>query len=96
MKTYTALSVALLLYGCTSVSPIQREARERYTVVSKTSNPLVSWRHLMNASIGPATEFCAQQDKAMHEVDIGTFGVRGFSQREADLRFECVPRWQQE
>jgi hypothetical protein len=96
MKTYTALSAVVLLCACTSISPIQRVAHERYTVVSSTSNPLFSWRHLTNASIGRATEFCARQNKAMHEVDTSTFGVRGFSEREADLRFECVPRWQRQ
>ncbi|TKC80381.1 hypothetical protein FAZ69_29135 [Trinickia terrae] len=96
MRIYTALSITLLLCSCTSVSPIQRDARERYSVTARTSNPIVSWRHLMNVSIGHAAEFCEQEDKAMHQVDIGTFGVRGFSPREADLRFECVPRWQQQ
>ncbi len=89
-----AFSAVLLLCSCTSVTPIQGESRDRYSVTASTSNPIISWRHLMNASLGHATEFCARQDKAMHTVEIGTFGVRGFSRREADLRFECVPHWQ--
>jgi hypothetical protein len=93
MKTYTALLIVLLLCGCASVFPVQREARERYTVDATTRNPLVSWRYLMNVGVEKATEFCAQQNQAMHVIDTGTFGVRGFSRREASLRFECVPRW---
>lgn len=75
---------------------VQGGAGERYAVSAATSNPIVSWRHLMNASLDNATEFCAQQDKAMHTIEIMTFGVRGVSRRQANLRFECVPRWRRE
>jgi hypothetical protein len=90
------LVAALLLCGCTSLSAINADANRQYAVSATTRNPFVSWGHLMNVGLKQATTFCAQQDKGMHTVTVGTFGVRGWSQREADLRFECVPRWQED
>ena len=93
MRKPIALFFVLLLCGCTSVSAIRSDTHKRYTVTAKASNPLVSWRHIMQANLNRAKQFCEQQGKQLHPINTATFGVRGWTEREAELSFECVPRW---
>jgi hypothetical protein len=93
MRKPIALFLVLLLCGCTSVSEIRSDAYKRYAVTAKVNNPLVSWRHIMQANLHRATQFCEQQGKQLHPINTATFGVGGWSEREAELSFECVPRW---
>ena len=93
MRRMIVLSCAVLVCGCTSVSPIDELGHGRYSVSGKTRNPFVTWGHVLRTTSESAERFCSESDKQMHQIQMDVTGVRGWSTRAALLRFECDPRW---
>ncbi len=48
------------------------------------------WGEIKASSLKRADEYCKQQGKQMHQVEMQTHGVRGWTPQEAELMFACV------
>ncbi|MDR7006062.1 hypothetical protein J2W46_002966 [Paraburkholderia strydomiana] len=51
---------------------------------------MTPWGEIKAASLKRADEYCSHQGKQMHQVDMQTHGVRGWTPQEAELVFSCI------
>jgi hypothetical protein len=51
---------------------------------------MTSWGEIKATSLKRADDYCRQQGRQMHQVDMQTHGVRGWTPQEAELTFACV------
>jgi hypothetical protein len=51
---------------------------------------MTPWGEVKASSLKRADEYCAQRGKQMHQVDMQTHGVRGWTPQEAELTFTCL------
>jgi hypothetical protein len=93
MRSAVTVAMVAALTGCTTVSSVKPQSRERYLVVSGTANPFASWGGIMDAASDSASVYCDERGKQAHQVTIEADGIRGFSRRHAYLLFECDPKW---
>lgn len=90
MKMQIALLTSTLLIGCTSISDVTPAGDGHYTVTTQVRGGMTPWGEIKASSLKRADEYCQQQGKQMHQVDMQTHGVRGWTPQEAELTFACV------
>jgi len=82
----------LIFWACTTTSVSIEQAPDLYLSKGTTVNPFAMWGQLAKVTTGQAEQFCEKQDRQMHQIRIDMLGVR-YRAREADVYFECAPRW---
>jgi hypothetical protein len=89
MKTKIALLLSAVMIGCTSISDITPAGDGNYTVTTQVRGGMTPWGEVKASSLKQADNYCRQQGKHMHQVDMETHGVRGWTPQEAELTFSC-------
>ncbi|CAG9269805.1 conserved exported hypothetical protein [Paraburkholderia caribensis] len=90
MKRLVGLTVLALLTGCTSVSEVTPAGDGRYTVTTQVRGGMTPWGEVKASSLKRADDYCRKQGMQMHQVDMQTHGVRGWTPQEAELTFACL------
>ena len=90
MKRFAALTALGLLTACTSISEVTPAGDGHYTVTTQVRGGMTPWGEVKASSLKRADEYCRGQGKQMHQVDMQTHGVRGWTPQEAELMFACV------
>jgi hypothetical protein len=90
MKTKTALAALTMLAACTTISDVTPAGDGRYTVTTQVRGGMTAWGEVKASSLQRADAYCRQQGKLMHQVDMQTHGVRGWTPQEAELTFSCT------
>ncbi|MFP3601738.1 hypothetical protein [Paraburkholderia sp. SIMBA_053] len=90
MKTKTALAALTMLTACTTISDVTPAGDGRYTVTTQVRGGMTAWGEVKASSLQRADAYCRQQGKLMHQVDMQTHGVRGWTPQEAELTFSCT------
>jgi hypothetical protein len=90
MKTKTTFALAIVVLGaCTTISDVTPAGDGNYTVTTQVRGGMTSWGEVKASSLKRADEYCRQQEKQMHQVNMQTHGVRGWTPQEAELTFAC-------
>lgn len=90
MKTKIALAALIALAACTTITDVTPAGDGNYTVTTQVRGGMTPWGEIKATSLTRADEYCRGQGKQMHQVDMQTHGVRGWSPQEAELIFACV------
>jgi hypothetical protein len=90
MKMKTALAALTMLAACTTVSDVTPAGDGRYTVTTQVRGGMTAWGEVKASSLKRADDYCRQQGKQMHQVELQTHGVRGWTPQEAELTFSCA------
>lgn len=90
MKRLVALTALIALAACTSISEVAPAGDGSYTVTTQVRGGMTPWGEVKASSLKRADAFCAQRGKQMHQVNMQTHGVRGWTPQEAELTFACV------
>lgn len=90
MKLPVALTAFAVLAACTSISEVSPAGDGHYTVTTQVRGGMTPWGEIKASSLKRADEYCRQEGKQMHQVDMQTHGVRGWTPQEAELTFACV------
>ena len=90
LPVLTALSALTFLAPCTSISEVTPAGDGHYTVTTQVRGGMTSWGEIKATSLKRADDYCRQQGRQMHQVDMQTHGVRGWTPQEAELTFACV------
>ncbi|BCZ81191.1 hypothetical protein PTKU64_48660 [Paraburkholderia terrae] len=61
-----------------------------FTVTTQVRGGMTPWGEVKASSLKRADEYCKERGKQMHQVDMQTHGVRGWTPQEAELTFACV------
>jgi hypothetical protein len=51
---------------------------------------MTPWGEVKATSLKRADEYCNSRGEQMHQVDMQTHGVRGWTPQEAELTFSCL------
>lgn len=89
MKTILTLAALATLAACTTISEVTPAGDGNYTVTTQVRGGMTPWGQVKGSSLKRADEFCSQNGKQMHKVDMQTHGVRGWTPQEAELTFAC-------
>jgi hypothetical protein len=90
MKMKTALAALTMLAACTTISDVTPAGNGRYIVTTQVRGGMTPWGEVKASSLKRADEYCRQQGLQMHQVDMQTHGVRGWTPQEAELTFSCT------
>ncbi|MFM0060998.1 hypothetical protein PQR64_35830 [Paraburkholderia phytofirmans] len=90
MKTKLAIAGLTILAACTTVSEVTPAGDGHYTVTTQVRGGMTPWGEVKASSLKRADEYCTQHGKQMHQVDMQTHGVRGWTPQEAELTFACT------
>lgn len=92
MKKILICVAAAMLAACQSVSNVTPAGNGTYMVGSQVRGGFSSWAEVRALTLDKASEYCAQQDKDMEQIDSKTHGARGWTPQEAELTFRCIPK----
>ncbi|WP_208545834.1 hypothetical protein [Paraburkholderia steynii] len=87
MKRLAGLSVVALLTGCTSVSEVTPAGDGHYTLTTQVRGGMTPWGEVKASSLKRADDYCRKWGMQMHQIDMQTHGVRGWTPQEAELTF---------
>jgi len=59
-------------------------------ITMQVRDGMTPWGEVKASSLKRASEYCSEQGKQMHQVDMQTHGVRGWTREEAELTFSCT------
>lgn len=90
MKRIVAILIPAALAACTTVSDVTPAGDNHFTVTTQVRGGMTPWGEVKASSLKRADEYCRQQGKQMHQVDMQTHGVRGWTPQEAELIFGCT------
>jgi hypothetical protein len=90
MKTKTAVSALTMLAACTTITDVTPAGDGNYTVTTQVRGGMTPWGEVKASSLKRADEYCTDQGKQMHQVNMQTHGVRGWTPQEAELTFACI------
>jgi hypothetical protein len=90
MKTKITLATLTTLAACTTISDVTPASDGRYIVTTQVRGGMTAWGEVKASSLKRADEYCRQQGKQMHQIDMQTHGVRGWTPQEAELTFSCT------
>ncbi len=90
MKTKIAFAGLIILAACTTVSDVTPAGDGHYTVTTQVRGGMMPWGEVKATSLKHADEYCNNRGKQMHQVDMQTHGVRGWTPQEAELTFSCL------
>ncbi|CAG9270006.1 conserved hypothetical protein [Paraburkholderia caribensis] len=86
--------VPLLMQACASSSPVVETGDAgRYTLHASAAGGSVAWARSHKAVMQSASNFCAQRGEVPSVVSESSSGVRSLETHEAQLTFECHPRF---
>ncbi|WP_239482972.1 hypothetical protein [Paraburkholderia sp. C35] len=84
----------VLMQACASSSPVVETGDAgRYTLHASAAGGNVAWARSHKAVIQSANDFCAQRGEVPSIVSESSRGVRSLEVHEAQLTFECHPRF---
>ncbi|MGF6570906.1 hypothetical protein SAMN05443245_1144 [Paraburkholderia fungorum] len=89
MKTKMALASLTILTACTTITDVTPAGDGRYTVTTQVRGGMTPWGEIKATSLKRADEYCTGQGKQMHQINMQTHGVRGWTPQEAELTFAC-------
>jgi len=90
MRALYLAAIVGIVAGCTTISDVTPAGDGNYTVTTQVRGGMTPWGEIKASSLKRADEYCRQQGKQMHPVDMKTHGVRGWTPQEADLTFSCL------
>jgi uncharacterized protein YceK len=90
MRALYIAAIVAVVAGCTTISDVTPAGDGNYTVTTQVRGGMTPWGEIKASSLKRADEYCRQQGKQMHQVNMQTHGVRGWTPQEADLTFSCV------
>jgi hypothetical protein len=90
MRKLIAVASLTMLAACTSISEVAPAGDGHYTVTTQVRGGITPWGEVKASSLKRADEYCTSQGKQMHQVDMQTHGVRGWTPQEAELIFSCI------
>ncbi|RDU96959.1 hypothetical protein [Trinickia dinghuensis] len=90
MRALYVAGAVIVVAGCTTISDVTSAGDGNYTVTTQVRGGMTPWGEVKASSLKRADEYCRQQGKQMHPVDMQTHGVRGWTPQEADRTFSCV------
>lgn len=90
MRTKVALATLTALAACTSISEVSPAGDGHYTVTTQVRGGMTPWGEIKASSLKRADQYCRDHGKQMHQVDMQTHGVRGWTPQEAELTFSCI------
>ncbi|MEM5291338.1 hypothetical protein ACFQ3P_24545 [Paraburkholderia sabiae] len=86
--------VPLLTQACASTSSVvQTGDAGRFTLHASAAGGSAAWARSHKAVMQSANDFCAQRGEVPSVVSESSKGVRALEAHEADLTFECHPRF---
>jgi hypothetical protein len=86
--------VPLIMQACASSSPVAETGDAgRYTLHATAAGGSVAWARSHKAVMQSASDFCAQRGQVPSVVSESSRGVRALETHEADITFECHPRF---
>ena len=86
--------VPLLMQACASTSSVvQTGDAGRFTLHASAAGGSAAWARSHKAVMQSANDFCAQRGEVPSVVSESSKGVRALEAHEADLTFECHPRF---
>ena len=86
--------VPLMMQACASSSSVVETGDAgRFTLHASAAGGSVAWARSHKAVMQSASAFCAQRGEVPSVVSEASKGVRAFESHEADLTFECHPRF---
>jgi hypothetical protein len=86
--------VPLLMQACASSSSVVETGDAgRFALHASAAGGSVAWARSHKAVMQSASDFCAQRGEVPSVVSESSRGVRAFESHEADLTFECHPRF---
>jgi hypothetical protein len=81
------MKTKIVLAGLTILTPA---GDGHYTVTTQVRGGMTPWGEVKAASLKRADEYCNSRGEQMHQVDMQTHGVRGWTPQEAELTFSCL------
>lgn len=90
MRALLIAATVAVIAGCTTISDVTPAGDGNYTVTTQVNGGMTPWGEVKASSLKRADEYCRQQGKQMHQVNMQTHGVRGWTPQEAELVFSCV------
>lgn len=90
MKRIITLLALTTIAACTTISGVTPAGDGHYTVTTQVRGGMTPWGEIKASSLRRADDYCSQQGKQMHQVDMQTHGVRGWTPQEAELTFSCT------
>jgi len=92
MRALYLTAIVAVVAGCTTISDVTPAGDGNFTVTTQVRGGMTPWGEIKASSLKRADEYCLQQGKQMHPMDMKTHGVRGWTPQEADLTFSCIAR----
>jgi hypothetical protein len=89
MKAKLALAAAITLAACTTITDVTPAGDGNYTVTTQVRGGMTPWGEIKATSLKRADDYCRGQGKQMHQVNMQTHGVPGWTPQEAELVFAC-------
>ncbi|WP_241018920.1 hypothetical protein [Paraburkholderia sp. Tr-20389] len=84
----------LMMQACASSSPVVPTGDAgRFTLHASAAGGNVAWARSHKAVMQSASDFCAQRGEVPSVVSESSKGVRALETHEAELTFECHPRF---
>jgi hypothetical protein len=90
MKTKAALAALTMLAACTTISDVMPAGDGLYIVTTQVRGGMTPWGEVKASTLKRADEYCREHGKQMHQIDMQTHGVRGWTPQEAELTFSCT------
>lgn len=87
---YVVAAVAMIT-ACTTISDVTLAGDGNYTVTTQVRGGMTPWGEVKASSLKRADDYCRQQGKQTHQVNMQTHGIRGWTPQESELTFTCVP-----
>lgn len=86
--------VPVLMQACASSSAVVESGDAgRYTLHASAAGGSVAWARSHKAVMQSASDFCAQRGEVPSVVSESSTGVRALETHQAQLTFECHPRF---
>lgn len=92
MKATLIIAAAVVLTGCTSISPVTPTGPNSYMVGSNAHGGLTSDTEVKALAINRANEFCAAQGKTAQVTGSTSSGVQMWTPQNSEVQFTCVPK----
>jgi hypothetical protein len=90
MKRLFKAIVTTALAACTSISEVAPAGDGHYIVTTQVRGGMTPWGEIKATGLRRTDKYGAQHGKQMHQVNLQTHRVRGWTPREALLEFSCV------
>lgn len=84
-----ALSLAVVLGGCTTMSDVQSIGQGRYMVGTSVRGGFTSDTDVKAGALARARSFCSSTSKEMVLLNSSSSGTQGWTPQNAEVSFKC-------